>query len=322
MIALEAKASLLVHHPTKSNDEEVFGSASFMASVEAIIKSVKKDKTTAIVSCARMREDAFFDTFEISLTKQTIKTMPNQKGIDTFDTLVVSSNTQPIPVVKQTKLHKNLELMEFTLNTYCHNSATYVQWFEQLHQSTTKKRDGKILKPGWSQKTFDRCLKKLVEQGRITGGGDKGDCYSVLFTNSATLARQQTSHLAASPSPPSPTTQPSRPLSKEVANEDTHIPPLSTTPLQPNDPDGHREDDRDDFSPIVKSPGKITVTVIPLKGNDGNDGNPYCRLLPSNHRQNENDGNARESGTGSPEPVVTELLREVWEVLERSKRKS
>jgi hypothetical protein len=211
--------------------------------------------------------------------------MPNQRGINTFDTLVVSSATPAHTPAKQTKLQKNLEWMEFVLNTYCKNNATYMQWFEEIHSTTAKRKNNTIVKDGWSQKTFDRYLKKLAEQGRVTGGGDKGNSYSVLWTERAHLARK-------------------------------------TETLQPNDPEDTPEDNSTDLAPIEKSSGNITVTVIPLRGNDGDDGNNYCRLSPSNHRQNENDGNARESGTGSPEPVATELLREVWEGLERSKLKS
>src|SRR6516162_3135912 len=45
-------------------------------------------------------------------------------------------------------------------------------------------------KPGWSEKTFDRLRKTLVEQGRVGLSGEgQGAVYSVLFTDQANKAR-------------------------------------------------------------------------------------------------------------------------------------
>jgi hypothetical protein len=69
------------------------------------------------------------------------------------------------------------------------NKATYTQWFEEVHRwTTTKNKDGEVIK-GWSDSTFQRKLRKLKEQGRVIGGGDQGDCYSVVHTEQAQQAR-------------------------------------------------------------------------------------------------------------------------------------
>jgi hypothetical protein len=89
-----------------------------------------------------------------------------------------------------TKGQQDLDKMETVL--ICMGSKkTYTQWFEEMHRQTaTKDKDGKP-KEGWSQKTFDRKLKKLKEQGRVIGGGDQGDCYKVVFTEQAERARKE-----------------------------------------------------------------------------------------------------------------------------------
>jgi hypothetical protein len=183
MEAVGAKACLLVHHTTKDG-EEFFGSVSFLATVEAMIRSEFKDSTTARVSCVRMREDAFFGAFEIKFTKQKVKTKPNKRGVDEFEFLVVGS---PAPAEKRpTKQQRNLETMEFVLDFYLNGEATFTDWFEKVHEFTAKKQDGKVVKEGWSETTFRRYLNMLIEQGRVIDtGGAQGDCYSFVETEQA-----------------------------------------------------------------------------------------------------------------------------------------
>jgi hypothetical protein len=176
MEAVGAKACLLVHHTTKDG-EEFFGSVSFLATVEAMIKSEWKDENTARVECKRMREDAFFSPFEIAFTKQKVKTRRNKKGVDEFEFLVVGGGA---PAAKpMTKEARNLESMEWCLDILG-GSATRAEWYEEVKNFTAKRENGKIVKEGWSEDKFDRLRRKLVEQGRVTGGGAQDVCYELV----------------------------------------------------------------------------------------------------------------------------------------------
>jgi hypothetical protein len=186
MAAVGAKACLLVHHTTKDG-EEFFGSVTFMASLEAMIKSEWKDETTARVSCARMRENPFFGAFEINFTKEKVKTKPNRRGIDEFEFLVVGSGA---PAEKRsTKAERNLETMEFVLDFHLGNKATFTEWFEKVHEFTSKKEKGKVVKEGWSETTFRRVLKMLKDQGRVIVTAGQGEYYSLVYSEQAKRAR-------------------------------------------------------------------------------------------------------------------------------------
>jgi hypothetical protein len=175
-----------VHHTTKSG-EEFFGSVTFLASTEAMIKSEWKDETTARVSCVRMRENAFFSAFEINFTKEKVKTKPNRRGIDEFEFLVVGSGA---PAEKRpTKVQRNLETMEFVLDFHLGNKATFTEWFEKAHDFTARKEKGKVVKQGWSETTFRRHLNKLKEQGRVIVTAGQGEYYSLAYTEQAKRAR-------------------------------------------------------------------------------------------------------------------------------------
>jgi hypothetical protein len=61
------------------------------------------------------------------------------------------------------------------------NKATYVRWFEHTRDLTAVKENGKVIKEGMSQKTFDRRLKELKDYGRVTANGEgKGTTYSLV----------------------------------------------------------------------------------------------------------------------------------------------
>jgi hypothetical protein len=197
LAAVEAKASLLVHHSTK-NGEEFFGSVSFMATVEAMIKSVVKDPTSATVSCVRMREGAFFNPFDITFTKTKVKTLPNRQGIDEFEILVVASSS-PASATANTKGKKQDQLgdMEFVLELHLGNKATRTEWMTKMQNYGR----------GWSEPSFDKKLKLLKEQGRVAGGGGQNEYYSVAYTDQAKRARGSTT-LSAQGGEPSEQNQP------------------------------------------------------------------------------------------------------------------
>jgi hypothetical protein len=59
------------------------------------------------------------------------------------------------------------------------NKATYSRWFEHVHDLTAVKENGKVIKDGMSQKSFDRRLKDLKAQGRVTANSKgQGASYS------------------------------------------------------------------------------------------------------------------------------------------------
>jgi hypothetical protein len=175
MEAVGAKTCVLVHHTTKDRDE-FYGSISGIATVAAIIRFDKQNETTATVTCARMREGAPFDPFEIILTKQSVKTLPDKRGRTEFEVLVTIASA---PAEKKPpKEERDLQQMERFLISLG-GKATYSRWFETARDLTAQKKDGKIIKDGMSRKTFDRRLKELKKQGRVTVNGEgQGAVYS------------------------------------------------------------------------------------------------------------------------------------------------
>jgi hypothetical protein len=81
-------------------------------------------------------------------------------------------------VEKKSKNERDLRQLETCLISIG-NKATYVRWFEHTHDLTAVKENGKVIKEGMSQKTFDRRLKDLKDYGRVTVNGEgKGATYS------------------------------------------------------------------------------------------------------------------------------------------------
>jgi hypothetical protein len=168
---IEAHSGLMVHH-TPKDGKGTFGSVAIPASVDVIMDSVAKDPNTATLTCERMRRARVFDPIEIKMVSYTLKTKPDEEGIDEVDQLVVASGA---PAAKQpTKEDEDLEMMEFNLEAILGNRATRTQWLKQMkHYSKGE---------GWSEASFDRRLATLKKQGRITGGGAYGEYYSVVRT--------------------------------------------------------------------------------------------------------------------------------------------
>jgi hypothetical protein len=181
-----ASTCVLVHHTTKDGKVE-YGSVVIRATVDVIIDMLANDETSTKLFCGRMRGARAFKPIDITLTSVMVETLPDDEGIIEEEQLVVTGSA---PAAKQpTKEDEDLELMGTVLTLFLGNKATYKQWFERVHEYTSKKKDGKVIKEGWSEKTFDRKLKKLKEQGRVTGGGEQGEYYSVLYTEEANRAR-------------------------------------------------------------------------------------------------------------------------------------
>jgi hypothetical protein len=180
MEALGAKTCLLVHHTTKDG-EEYFGTVAFLASVEAMILfKVEEGQRAAVnVSCMRMREGEAFESFEIKLQKVTVKTRPDKWGREEQEMLAVIPGTGP---VGSTKKDEQIDFMESVLAIHCRNKATYAEWRDKMFEMMPEKKDktGKV-KPGLSERTFDRWLELIVARGHVRKSGDgEGALYSIV----------------------------------------------------------------------------------------------------------------------------------------------
>jgi hypothetical protein len=78
---------------------------------------------------------------------------------------------------------RTVDVQEMVLAIYLGNAATNSQWFEQLVKVTPPKTDKKTgeLKPGVSERTFNRQRKAIVERGHaaVSGTGN-GKIYSIV----------------------------------------------------------------------------------------------------------------------------------------------
>jgi hypothetical protein len=161
MEALGAKTCLLVHHTNKKS-EEYYGTIAFLATIEALILFKAKDKTTLTVDCLRIRDGEKFKPFELKLQKVTLKTLPDKFGRDEQETMAVVPGVTQRPTQKD----EDLDFMEWVLAVHLGNRATYAQWRDEVIRLTPQKKDKLTgeMKPGISEKTFDRRLKVVVEE--------------------------------------------------------------------------------------------------------------------------------------------------------------
>jgi hypothetical protein len=81
------------------------------------------------------------------------------------------SATSPQAIQAQTKRDQDLDLMKVTLDLDLGGSATRAVWLAKMQE-----RFGKA---NWSDDTFDRKRKILSEEGEITGGGVRGEPYTL-----------------------------------------------------------------------------------------------------------------------------------------------
>jgi hypothetical protein len=72
---------------------------------------------------------------------------------------------------------------EMVLVLYLDNAATNRQWFEQMVKATPQKKDRKTgeMKPGISERTFNRQRKEIVARGHVVvSGTGQGKIYSIV----------------------------------------------------------------------------------------------------------------------------------------------
>jgi hypothetical protein len=76
-----------------------------------------------------------------------------------------------------------VDAQERVLVLHLGNQATYAQWRDEMVRVTTPKMDKKTgeMKPGISEKTFDRRLKAVIERGHTVRPDDlRGGLYSII----------------------------------------------------------------------------------------------------------------------------------------------
>jgi hypothetical protein len=132
MAKIGASSGLMVHH-TPKDGRGTFGSVAIPASVDVIIDSEKTAPNIARFSCERMRRAPPFDPIDITLATVTVRTKPDEEGIDEVDLLVVASGAPSVDK-KTSKKDKDLEMMEFNLEWILGNKATHKQWLEQTQK--------------------------------------------------------------------------------------------------------------------------------------------------------------------------------------------
>jgi AAA domain len=183
MAEVGARAGVIIHH-TPKDGKSLFGTNALLASVDVLWRlETATAPNTAKLTCDRMRGARSFDPIELTFQSISLRMAPNSWGDEWIEQLVLSST---MPAAKQkTQEDEDLEMMEFNLESLLGNKATNSAWFEQMVKWTS--RNGK--QEGWSKSTFNRKLKKLKEDGRVTGEGNQGDFYSVVRTEEAKRAR-------------------------------------------------------------------------------------------------------------------------------------
>jgi hypothetical protein len=256
----------IVHHTGKEGIE-YRGSSVIKGAVDGLIMT-KADGLDITITSKGYKDAAEFVTFAVRCESVEVETEEGPEGVLAVKNRIDAWGDEVAP--QPTKTQQKWAKMETCL-ICIGNKATHAEWFAEVHkQTTTKDKDGKP-KPGWSEKTFDRLRKKLVEQGRVGLSGEgQGAVYSVLFTDQANKARWAS---GVQPDDPEDAAE----QGGEAPSEDGSKPPSP--------------------SPLLRG---VTVTV----GGFGTD------RPPPNHRQNENDGGSRESGNGPNSPVVEDDLTE------------
>jgi hypothetical protein len=76
-----------------------------------------------------------------------------------------------------------VDALERVLVLHLGNQATYAQWRDEMVRVTTPKMDKKTggMRPGISEKTFDRRLKAVIERGHTVRPDDlRGGLYSII----------------------------------------------------------------------------------------------------------------------------------------------
>ena len=170
---LWSDAGMAIIHHTGKDGLEYRGSSVIKGAVDAMIMT-KADNLEITLTSKGYKDVADFETFTVRCESVEVETEDGPEQVLAVKECVAGSQAGAKPTKEEEDLNKMT-----TVLICLGNKATYTQWFEEVQRWTaTKDADGKVIKEGWSQKTFDRKLSKLKELGRVAGGENQGDCYS------------------------------------------------------------------------------------------------------------------------------------------------
>jgi hypothetical protein len=181
---------LIIAHTDKKGID-LFGSVTQFANCDVLYMLKRQEHTfEATLSCMGARDIEEPPDLTVTLEKVTIETAngPEQN-------LAVISGTVAA-VKKSSKKDDDLTAMETVLGLLLGDKATRTQWMAGMQNYGR----------GWSEANFDRKLRQLKEQGRVTGGGGQGEYYSVSYSAQARAARGQVVEAGGSEVPSAETT--------------------------------------------------------------------------------------------------------------------
>jgi hypothetical protein len=182
-----ARTGFIAHH-TPKHGKTLFGTQALLATVDVVWRSDKINENTAKLTCERIKRARIFLPITLTFHSMELQMIPNSFGDEWVEQLVLDLNVQP--ATTKTKEDQDLENMEFQLETILGNKATFTDWLEQMWKySNIKEND--LDKKGWSKRSFARKLDTLKNTGRVTGGGQQGELYSVAHTPEAEHARHK-----------------------------------------------------------------------------------------------------------------------------------
>lgn len=157
---------------TDKRGQALFGSITQFADCDVLYQLERVEHTNqATLTCIDARDIEAPPAITFEMEKVQITTA---KGSE-FN-LVVSKE---VAAKEKTKEDQDLEDMEYQLESILGNQATFTDWLEQMWKYYEVDKDDKD-KKGWSKRSFSRKLDILKNAGRVTGGGNQGDLYSVV----------------------------------------------------------------------------------------------------------------------------------------------
>jgi hypothetical protein len=165
---------ITTHHPPKTG-EGAYGSISLVADVGVIYDCEKLAPDRARLTCERMKHDRAPEAFEIRTETVEVDTRCEESDGEhkVGDVVTVEEMVVAAEGAAGAKINKLRDTMEMALSFYLQNSATNKVWFRKVVELTPLKqgKDGKM-KPGLSESTFGRELKKIIQEGHVIGPPD------------------------------------------------------------------------------------------------------------------------------------------------------
>jgi hypothetical protein len=226
---LSGATILIIHHTTKDG-LNYRGSSVISGSANGLIQAVSKDLTITL-NCHGFKDAAPFEEFAVRLESVMVETEVGMESYIAVTELITGSAIQK----QQTKDERDIDTMTLCLRmTPLNNKATYTEWHEQVHDYTSKKvvdKDGtlRVIKEGWSEKTFNRKLELMKEKfgARLVKRGDgQGAIYTLLLAKDAQPEANQ--RTTANPETVSPKALSRHPLKGDDSDDSGFGGPSST----------------------------------------------------------------------------------------------